>query len=350
MSGRRTGAGTATNRAPPLLLALFLTVGLAACGGATRAAPDPVDPPAEPEAGEAVAVRESLLTRLERRSPPPPPRPWLPHGVQWSPSPVREGEAFLLRVHEPRSGRRAETVTGRLDGRPVRFARAEDGWFGIGAAPIGAAGDTELELRFRVSPDSTVTQTARLRIESRDFPATRLSVAPRYSDPSPEALARIREERELIRATLAQVTPEWLPERGFMPPREARITSPFGQRRLFNEQLRSRHTGVDYAGETGAPVRAAARGRVALVGDFYFTGNAVFLDHGLGVYTGYFHLSKVRVSEGDIVSAGARIGDVGSTGRVTGPHLHWSLYVGGESLDARSLLRMELPGRAARAR
>ena len=102
-------------------------------------------------------------------------------------------------------------------------------------------------------------------------------------------------------------------------PRDSRITSPYGGAREYNGQVTSRHTGTDFAGAVGAPVGAAARGVVALVADFYLAGRAVYLDHGAGLVTGYFHLSQADVAEGDTVAAGQRIGAVGRTGRVTGP-------------------------------
>ncbi len=121
------------------------------------------------------------------------------------------------------------------------------------------------------------------------------------------------------------------------------VTAPFGQERLFNGELQSRHTGLDLRGAVGEPVRAAARGRVVIARDLYFSGNGVYLDHGRGVYTGYFHLSRILVEEGEIVEPGQVVGEAGATGRVTGPHLHWSLWVAGEALDASSLLEIVLP-------
>lgn len=332
----RSGAG-------PWLASAAAAALLGGCG-ASRPDPVRVDPP-EPER-DTVRAAEGLaqgLGRLDSFPPPVPRRPWLPMGVRWSPSDPREGEAVAIRLARPAGGRPPADVDGEFGGRPVRFVPAGDGWFGVAAAPVGASGPTELALEFRLSPDSTVTQRVEIDVAGREFPATRLSVAPRYSDPSPEALARIREERRRIRATLAEATDRWLPRGRFVVPRDARRTSPFGQRRLFNEELQSRHTGLDLAGRPGDPVQASARGEVALTGDFYFAGRAVYLDHGLGVYTGYFHLSEIEVEEGDTVEQGDLVGRVGSTGRVTGPHLHWSLWVGGESLDAASLLRMDVP-------
>jgi murein DD-endopeptidase MepM/ murein hydrolase activator NlpD len=180
-------------------------------------------------------------------------------------------------------------------------------------------------------------------VESRSFASTQLSVAPKYTSPSAEALERIGRERDLIRSVLDTASAEWLIDTPFRTPRPMTITSPYGQARLFNGELRSRHTGLDLKGADGDPVRAAARGRVLIAQDLYFSGNGVYLDHGRGVYTGYFHLSRILVEVGEMVEAGQLVGEVGSTGRVTGPHLHWSLWVAGKSLDAGSLLEMTVP-------
>jgi len=186
-------------------------------------------------------------------------------------------------------------------------------------------------------------------VEGRTFDATRLRVAPQYSSPPPEALERIARERELVRSVLDAATPDWLIEEPFRAPRPLTVTAPYGQERVFNGELQSRHTGLDLKGATGEPVRAAARGRVVIARDLFYSGNGVYLDHGHGVYTGYFHLSRIRVAEGEMVEAGEQVGDVGATGRVTGPHLHWSLWVAGASLDASSLLEMEIPVHAGAA-
>jgi murein DD-endopeptidase MepM/ murein hydrolase activator NlpD len=118
------------------------------------------------------------------------------------------------------------------------------------------------------------------------------------------------------------------------------VTSIFGIGRVFNGQLRSRHLGTDYDGVVGAPVRAANRGVVALIGDFYYAGRIVSLNHGAGLITSYLHLSEILVAEGDTVSPGQFIGRVGASGRVTGPHLHWAVRVGASAVDGASLLAL----------
>jgi murein DD-endopeptidase MepM/ murein hydrolase activator NlpD len=112
---------------------------------------------------------------------------------------------------------------------------------------------------------------------------------------------------------------------------------------MFNGQVQSRHTGTDFAGAVGAPIRAPARGIVALVDDFYLGGGVIYIDHGAGLVTGYLHLSAKDVREGDVVEPGQVIGRVGATGRVTGPHLHWIVRYGGHTVDAMTLLAYPSP-------
>ena len=126
-------------------------------------------------------------------------------------------------------------------------------------------------------------------------------------------------------------------------PRDARVTSTFGSGREFNGQVQSRHTGLDLAGAVGAPVHAAARGVVALVDTFYLAGRVIYIDHGEGLVSAYFHLSRQDVAVGDTVAARQRIGSVGATGRVTGPHLHWVVRYGALSVDPLSFLALAQP-------
>ncbi len=289
---------------------------------------------------------EARLVELARASRGPEPElpPIKPFGVSWAPPP-KEGHAFSVRVYERPTGRKPVAVEGEFAGKTIRFARLEarGDWFGVGAVPIGRSDPATLTLRMEFEDGATYEQTTRIAVEGTTYPSSSLSVDPRYSSPPPEVLERIRRESALVRRTLETVTPEWRIEGPFRAPRPLDVTSPFGQARMFNGELRSRHTGVDLRGRTGEPVYAAAAGRVALARELYFAGNAVFIDHGLGVYTGYYHLSRIEVEEGDEVDAGTLLGEVGATGRVTGAHLHWYLAVDGDAVDASSLLEMRLP-------
>jgi len=115
----------------------------------------------------------------------------------------------------------------------------------------------------------------------------------------------------------------------------------FGARRVINGQPRAPHSGIDFGAAVGTPVAAANRGRVALVGEFFFPGRLVILDHGLGLYTLYFHLDTIAVTEGELVERGQTLGTVGMTGRVTGPHLHFGAQVGAARVDPAVLLGLD---------
>ncbi|MEE8446098.1 MAG: M23 family metallopeptidase [Gemmatimonadota bacterium] len=263
--------------------------------------------------------------------------------VRWGPSSPSDGTALAVFVRAVASGADGVEVSAELDGRSLRLGRLGDGWFGLAPLPADRPGDVELVVSARTGGAEPVVQSWTVPVRPRTYSTTELSVAPRFSNPPPEVLRRIERERDLVRSTLRQVTPEWLIDGNFVRPRNTRITSPFGQKRLFNGDLQSRHWGVDLAGEVGTPVRVAGRGRVMIARELYYAGNAVYVSHGFGVFTGYYHLSEIDVTEGQIVERGQVIGKVGATGRVTGPHLHWSFFVDGERLDAGSALDFRVP-------
>jgi murein DD-endopeptidase MepM/ murein hydrolase activator NlpD len=127
----------------------------------------------------------------------------------------------------------------------------------------------------------------------------------------------------------------------FVWPRKDEICSTFGARRMFNDKLKSRHFGVDIDGKTGDPVLAIGAGRVVMVSDRYYAGGTVVIDHGLRLFSLYFHLSEFQVEVGDMVEKGQLIGKVGRSGRVTGPHLHLGIRVEGLSFDPLSLLEFD---------
>ncbi|MBK8247625.1 MAG: M23 family metallopeptidase [Gemmatimonadetes bacterium] len=218
----------------------------------------------------------------------------------------------------------------------------------LAAAPIDAS-----EGQVIVTCDrngTTATSTVKVSLAPASYPVERLRVDPRFVDP-PDSTLAARIARESARAGAvareAHATPR-LWQDPFRAPRPSRVASGYGRARMFNGALQSRHLGTDYAGTMGAPVRALNRGVVRIVGAFYYGGRVVYIDHGAGVTTAYLHLSRHRVAEGDTVARGQVIGDVGATGRVTGPHLHLITRYGGHSLDALSLLKLTAPSAPSR--
>ena len=157
-------------------------------------------------------------------------------------------------------------------------------------------------------------------------------------NPNPKQLARIRGESRRQRALYLQHSDAPPPTAGFIQPLQGRISSLFGHRRFFNGQARNPHSGLDIAAPTGSEIRAPAAAEVTLVDDLYYNGKTIFLDHGQGLITMYCHLSESLVTEGERVEQGEVIGLVGATGRVTGPHLHWSVSLNGYRVDPQSMM------------
>jgi murein DD-endopeptidase MepM/ murein hydrolase activator NlpD len=265
--------------------------------------------------------------------------------VHWHGDPPRQGSvAWLVVAASPDP----VWVSGTLDGLPLAFFRVSgDRLAALAAVPLGAGDSVTAVLRMEFARGRTREVELRLPVTRARFPTERLSVDPRFTRPPDSALqARISREAALARGvTERALASRRLWSGAFVPPRESRITSIFGIGRVFNNQVRSRHLGTDFEGALGAPVRAANRGVVELVGDFYYAGRVVYLNHGAGLITSYLHLSDVAVAPGDTVEAGQLIGRVGASGRVTGPHLHWAARVGTATVDGMSLLALPPLGR-----
>jgi murein DD-endopeptidase MepM/ murein hydrolase activator NlpD len=264
-------------------------------------------------------------------------------------SPAKPSGGAIVRVTlDPGATQRDQIVaiTGTMAGEPLHFRRGDHAqWRALGGIPVDPT--ESLTARVVAERSSGALDTVSVAVTIPRPPVRRgrarphaLSVAPRFSRPLDSATqARIDNENARAREIGRQshnVPQLW--SASFLKPRPSRITSRFGSGRMFNGTLTSRHLGVDFAGKIGAPVRAANRGVVALVTNFFLAGNVVYIDHGAGVVTGYFHLSKTLVAAGDTVARGQIIGEVGATGRVTGPHLHWSARYGALTVNPMDLV------------
>lgn len=260
--------------------------------------------------------------------------------VTWSPEAPGEGRLFRVRVtaseHTPLMG-----VHGTVAGEELHFEQTSEGDFeSLAAMPVGTEEAVTARIRavYRVGGEGRLE--ARIPVMPGDYAHEELRVAPRFGSPlSDEDRARLESDRVKARGASARAhrTPRMWGDFAIMP-RDSRVTSGFGDGRIFNGQVSSRHMGLDLRGNPGDTVVAAAKGVVEVVAPFLLAGNVVYLNHGGGVVSGYFHLSRQLVSEGDTVEAGAPVGLVGATGRVTGPHLHWVVRYGNVSVDPRSLL------------
>jgi len=210
------------------------------------------------------------------------------------------------------------------------------GWAMIGLDQ--EPGPTSVEL-LGVGPDGEPVGASRaLTIQAKQFPVERLRVAPKYVEPPKAVQDRLARERATLAALYQRrraSVPDAVP---FVRPVHGEPTSTFGTRRLYNDQPRSPHPGLDLRANDGTPVRSAGEGLVVLAEDLYYSGNTVIVDHGAGLFTIYAHLSRIDVAADDAVEAGAPIGLSGATGRVTGPHLHWGAKIGDKPFDPTALL------------
>lgn len=263
-----------------------------------------------------------------------------------APSQALPGSIVRLSVEGSHGGDSIITVTGVMSGEPLHFHHAGPGlWHAIGAVSADAKGEAKATVTITHVSGKTDSLAAVTRIPgappSRGKPRA-LAVSPRFTQPLDSATqARIDREnataREIGRRSHGTPTLWTAP---FRRPRSSVVTSRFGSGRMFNGTLTSRHLGVDFRGKAGDPIVAANRGVVALVDNFFLAGNVLYIDHGSGVVTAYFHMSKTLVAQGDTVKRGQTIGLIGASGRVTGPHLHWSARYGALTVNPLDLVAL----------
>jgi peptidase M23-like protein len=276
-----------------------------------------------------------LAAPLAAQTPPP-----AAFKVTTRPAPLVRGTVGSITIH---GARRDEltTVEGRAAGEPLHL---HCDTAGACTALVGVPIEGPDSLIVTLLPSGAMggdSVPVTIRVKAGAYRSERLQVATEYAKPDSAAQRRIREEIDQARSiSRAAHETARLWSGSFRPPRSGRVTSPFGTARVLNGEVQSRHLGTDFAGGVGAAVRAANAGVVALVGAFYLAGNVVYLDHGEGLVTGYFHLSRVDVAQGDTVARGQIIGRVGQSGRVTGPHLHWIARYGNITVDPMSLVRL----------
>jgi len=261
--------------------------------------------------------------------------------VTWHPAKPRVGDVAWVLVKDVLD---TATVEGSVDGKPLTFFRYAGGQ----AALFGIDLETKPgphTWRVGVVEPGREPRSAQgsVRIVRRDFHVERLTLPNTMVDLDPETERRAVAEGKQLAALYRTITPERFWRGKFTTPvGAAGAGTGFGARRVINGQPRSPHSGSDFSAPKGTPVVAVNAGKVALVAEFFFPGRLVILDHGLGLYTAYFHLDTIAVAEGERVERGQTLGTVGATGRATGPHLHFGAQVAGARVDPTTLLGLSL--------
>lgn len=238
-------------------------------------------------------------------------------------------------VDLPVTGESRPTVRYR-DRQALVVPDEEGGWRAVLGIPLGT--EPGEQTFFLARPDDSESRL-HFQVEEKTYAESRITIADENMvTPDAEAMERIRRERPIIREAQAHFsTVDDVPLAFDLPVRD-RETSAFGKRRFINDQPRNPHSGLDIAGATGTPIHAPAAGEVIETGHFYFNGKTVFLDHGRGLISIFSHMDSIEVETGQRVEQGERLGTVGMTGRVTGPHLHWSVSLGNTKVNPRYFL------------
>jgi murein DD-endopeptidase MepM/ murein hydrolase activator NlpD len=182
------------------------------------------------------------------------------------------------------------------------------------------------------------------QIRDKKYPAQYLKLKnKRMVNPNPDDEKRISDDRVIINKALSTWTEQASVDTDFVAPVDGRLSSLFGLKRFFNKQPKDPHGGLDIAASAGTPIKAPASARVINTGNFYYNGNTVFLDHGQGLISGYFHMTDIHVIPGQQIKQGDVLGTVGKTGRVTGPHLHWNTYLNNTKVDPALFIARDIP-------
>jgi murein DD-endopeptidase MepM/ murein hydrolase activator NlpD len=340
-----------TKRFRRLAILLALPLFIAACGGSaklnveTRNAPTPisVSPVAGgPPAATAPSTASSSLgapvsTPISSNVAPPAntPASSATGSIEFKPASLVQGGTAVVYLNDS-----ASSATLRFNNK--QYPMLHDGkrwWAIVGVGAFTPAGVLAASITYTpAGKQNSVTAAASISVMKRDFPTENIDLD--------DALSGLT-DKELVAAETAQrqaiysgFTAQRLWSGPFLPPSQGTISSIYGESRSYNGgPIVDFHRGTDFTGNTGDPVTASAGGKVAFAGTLKIRGNTVIIDHGAGVFTAYLHLSRMDVKEGVIVKAGDKIGEVGATGLVTGPHLQWEVIVRGVEVDGRLWLQ-----------
>lgn len=254
------------------------------------------------------------------------------------------GELGVLELQTAVGGPRLSDVGGTFGGGVISaFAAGRNAWRVLVALPTASRKrHAELDVRLKFDDGVSVRLREKVAVRRVRYETRTLNVPKKYVAPPRSELKRIRQEKAALKRVLRTYSTTRYWRGSFLKPTATPETSPFGALRTYNNKRSSRHFGWDLDGAVGDPILATAAGRVVYADDRYYSGGTVVIDHGRALFSMYFHMSKIDVKVGQVLDAGSRIGDVGQSGRVTGPHLHFAVKLGQTYVSPKALLALPL--------
>ena len=260
--------------------------------------------------------------------------------VRWEPRVVRQGDVAMVFLTGVRNG---TSVEGNFAKQPLHFFSHGNGYAALTGIDVEVKPGAQAWRIDVLDGRKPVKVSGTLQVKERKFHVQRLTLPKDMVELDEPTERRALAEAARLKALWGGGVPERLWKgHFFLPIDSVSEGSGFGARRIINDLPRSPHAGTDYAADSGTPVRASNRGVVALVDEMFFPGRLVIIDHGLGLFTLYFHLESADVENGQLVEKGQQIGRVGATGRSTGPHLHFGVQLRYARLDPETLLQLKL--------
>ena len=249
---------------------------------------------------------------------------------------ANQGSAVRLKLPDEPHVKSVQVIWGT---KKVPAFRAEGAWMTIVGVDLDAKpGAHPAEALLTMDDGAVEKRELTVDVAAKKYPTSEVKVAEKFVELNKADQNRSSRESKEVGAIYRRITTSIVPDEAFTDPIPGVTGTNFGERRIFNGEPRAPHSGADLHAAAGTPVHAANRGHVVLAKKLFFTGNTVILDHGLGIYSLYAHLSRIDVKPGETVKNGQVVGLVGATGRVTAPHLHWGMRVQGARVDPFSLV------------
>ncbi len=256
--------------------------------------------------------------------------------IEILPDKILQGDACYIKISDTPS---ISDVSLIFDNNniPLHYDNSSESYIGF----IGIGQETEPgEKNVQISFNNKKNITKKINIQKKDFQIQHLSLPKAKVDLSDKNLKRYNKEKKIVAELFTNSKKTKLFDSKFIKPIDNKISTPFGVKRFINKQPRNSHSGIDIKAKKYEKIKSINKGVVVFTGDHFFSGNTVYIDHGLGIISMYFHLSEITVKKGDEVNTGDVIGLVGSTGRSTGPHLHWGIRVNNTRVDPLSFINL----------